>query len=82
MSNLITQYQIELSRSKKELQEQKIKIVRLMNELSERINPFFGDDIETIKAEEIKQISDELLEIRQKAIETQKKVKEIEAQLR
>lgn len=79
--NVIQQYKIELSKTKKEFQEAKIKLARLLNELQERINPFFGDDVKDIQAEEIEQISGELLTVRNQAVELKTKIKKIEKEL-
>jgi|GEM_PF-4427134 len=79
--SLMQQYKIELSKTLKEFKELKIKLVRLLNELAENINPFFGEDIESISAEQIEQAADELLETKKKAIEVQKKIKGLEREL-
>ncbi|MBO5385293.1 hypothetical protein J6A64_03165 [bacterium] len=73
----IMQLRIQLSGAKKEFKEHKIKIARLLNELQANINPFFGDDVESINAEAIEQIGDELLKCRDKAVELQSQIKEI-----
>ena len=79
--NLIQQYQMELSKAEKELFEYKLKITRLVNELYECASPFYCDNIETIKAMEIEQIGDELLDIKGKALEVQNKIKRIKSEL-
>lgn len=75
------QLRIELSSAKKEFKELKIKIARLLNELQNNINPFFGDDVENINAEAIEQIGDELLLCRDKALELKNKINQISKDL-
>lgn len=77
----IMQLRIELSSAKKEFKELKIKIARLLNELQNNINPFFGDDVENINAEAIEQIGDELLLCRDKALELKNKINQISKDL-
>lgn len=77
----IMQLRIELSSAKKDFKELKIKIARLLNELQNNINPFFGDDVENINAEAIEQIGDELLLCRDKALELKNKINQISKDL-
>ena len=81
MNPIITNLQIELSKSNKELKELKIKVIRLMNELQSNINPYFGDDFNEINAVEIEQIGDELLECKEKAVKLQQKISKIKGDL-
>ena len=81
MNPMISNLQIELSKSNKELKELKIKVIRLMNELQSNINPYFGDDFNEINAVEIEQIGDELLECKEKALKLQEKINKIKGDL-
>lgn len=80
MNNLILQLRIEQTKTKKELDELKIKIHRLLNELATLSCPYF-EEIEDIKATEIEQIGDELFIVKEKALETQKKLKQLNKDL-
>ncbi len=71
---IIMQIKIELAKTKKEFKELQIKLTRLLYELQTRINPYFGENPAEIKAEEIKQIADELLDCRNNAVELNEKI--------
>lgn len=80
MNNIILQLKIEKSKQEKRLQEFKIKLLRLMNELQNAICPYF-DEIDEIKAAEIEQMGDELLLTKIEALEIEKKLKQIKHDL-
>lgn len=79
-NNVIMQLRMEKSKHEKKFKELEIKIIRLLGELSTVTIPYF-EDVEDIKTEEIKQIADELLVVQQKAVETKKKIKQIQLTL-
>lgn len=81
MNPIISNLQIELSKSNKDFKELKIKAIRLMNELQSNINPYFGDNFNEINAAEIEQIGDELLECKDKAIKLQQKINKLKGDL-
>ena len=76
----IMQLKIELSKAKSDFKEKEIKILRLLNELQNCINPFY-ENVEDIKAVEIEQIGDELKLTVAQACELQKKISKIEKEL-
>ena len=59
---LIIELRIREQGLKKQIQERKIKIARLINELSVYIATYYGD-MEEIDAEKIKQTADELFSV-------------------
>lgn len=58
------QAKVKLAQTEKEYKENKIKLMRIFHELQNNVNPYFGDDIESIKADEIEQAADELLTLK------------------
>lgn len=80
MNNIVMQLKMEKSRFERNLSEVKIKISRLLNELAQLSCPYFSD-IKEINAVEIEQIGDELLEVKNKAIEIQDKLDKIKKDL-
>lgn len=80
MNNAIMQLKITRTRLEKELEELNIKLIRLLSELQSRTIPYF-DNFEDIKAIEIEQIGDELLEVQKAAIKCEKKLKQVEREL-
>jgi len=79
--SLIQQYQIELSKARKEFKDLQCKIQFKLTGIAERSNPFNFDDIESIKTDELKMLIDELIEAKEKALAVQKKIKELEREL-
>lgn len=79
--NLFQQYQIELSKAKKELAELQIKIRFNLTEIAERANPFLSSTIEEIKTDEIVMLAAELSEVQKKAVDLIQKIKNIEREL-
>lgn len=75
------QLKIRLAQKQKDYNEYKLKASRLIFELQSNINPYFGDELELLKAEEIEQIGDEMLIVKNKMIEIQKEIKNIKNQL-
>lgn len=80
MNPLIMQLKINLAATEKEFKEQKIKALRCINELNSA-NPFFGDDIDLINAEELEQSADELLIVKKRLKELQQKIHDIKKEL-
>ena len=76
----IMQLRIELEQTKKEFQENELKLKRLFYELQNLINPFYKS-IQEIKAEEIEQSADELLRLKAALLQLQTKINDIKAQL-
>ena len=76
----IMQLRIELEQTKKEFQENELKLKRLFYELQNLINPFYKS-IQEIKAEEIEQSADELLTLKAALLQLQTKIDDIKAQL-
>lgn len=81
MNNTLLMLRTELAKTQKVYMEDKIKATRLLNELSLCANPYFGDDIDLLKADEIVQIANELKEVREKLVENSKKIKELKRAL-
>lgn len=81
MNPMIMQLKITLAKKQKDYNEYKLKASRLIFELQSNINPYFGDELELLKAEEIEQIGDEMLIVKNKMIEIQKEIKNIKNQL-
>lgn len=79
--SLIQQYKIELSKAKKELTELQIEIRTYLSKIADCTNPFNSSDIENIKMDEIKIFCKNLEIARDKAIEVNKKIKNIESEL-
>lgn len=80
MNSLILQLKIEATKQEKKLEDFKIKLLRLMHELQNAICPYF-ETIDEIRADEIKQIGEELLLTKKEALEVDKKLKRIKAEL-
>lgn len=81
MNPMIMQLKMRLAQKQKDYNEYKLKASRLIFELQSNINPYFGDELELLKAEEIEQIGDEMLIVKNKMIEFQKEIKDIKNQL-
>lgn len=77
---VIMQLRIELEQTKKEFQENELKLKRIFYELSNLINPFYKS-IQEIKAEEIEQSADELLALKANLLQQQAKIEDIKTQL-
>lgn len=81
MNPMIMQLKISLGKLEKEYQEYKLKSARLMYELQSNTNPYFGDDLELFKAEEIEQIGDEMVLVKKAMIDLRNKIKKIKTDL-
>ncbi len=81
MNPMIMQLKMQLAQKQKDYNEYKLKASRLIFELQSNINPYFGDELELLKAEEIEQIGDEMLIVKNKMLEFQKEIKDIKNQL-
>ncbi len=79
-NNLIMQLRIQEQTLKKETTELKIKIARLINELSVYIATYYGD-FEELDAEKIEQIGDELVVAKNKIVESNEKLNKIRKEL-
>ncbi|MGN0015238.1 MAG: hypothetical protein ACI37T_07470 [Candidatus Gastranaerophilaceae bacterium] len=77
---LIVQLKIKETATNKKIQEIKIKIARLMNELSVYVGTYYGD-FEEIDAEKIKQIGDELVAAKNEVTDLTQKLKNIQKEL-
>ena len=71
----IMQAKITLAKAEKDYKELKLKIFRLMTEIQGIVNPYFGDNIEAVKVDELKQIVYELEKAKQSAIEKKELIK-------
>lgn len=80
MNNVILQLKTQLALAQKDYREYKIKALRCINEL-QNANPFFGDNIDLIYAEQFVQSADELLQVKIKLKELQQQIKDIKNQL-
>lgn len=76
----IMQLRIELEQTKKEFQENELKLKRLFYELSTLLNPYYKH-IKDIKAEEIEQSADELLALKTILLKQEEKINDIKTQL-
>lgn len=76
----IMQLRIELEQTKKDFQENELKLKRLFYELQNLINPFYKS-IQEIKAEEIEQSADELLALKATLLKLEEKMNSIKSQL-
>lgn len=74
------QLKTELASAQTEYKELKIKAVRCIYEL-QQANPYFGDNIDLIHAEQLEQSADELLLVKNKLKEVQQKINDIKTQL-
>ncbi len=81
MNTTILMIKTELAKKKKNFAELKIKTVRLFNELLNVANPYFGDNIELIKAEEIDQIARELLRTKTDLTNIKRAIVQLESDL-
>lgn len=66
MNPIIMQIKTRLAVEKRAFQEEELKMIRAMNELSSYVNPFFGEDLDSIKADEIEQVGDEIKVLKEK----------------
>jgi len=80
MNNILMQLKIEHSKLENEIKELNIKTSRLLSEISLKACPFY-EDIKDIDTQGIKQAAQELVEIQQKTIEVQNKLKKINLEL-
>lgn len=80
MNSFIMQLRTQLAKNEKEYKEYKIKALRCINEL-QNANPFFGDNIDLINAEQLEQSADELLLVKNKLKQLQKEMNDIKNQL-
>ena len=80
MNPLIMQMKIEREKLKKQIAELKIKIARLVDELSVYIGTYYGNLTE-IDAVRIEQIGDELLQVKSDILEKSEKLININKEL-
>lgn len=77
---MIMRLKMQKTKLEKEYKEYKLKALRCINEL-QNANPFFGDNIHLIEAEKLEQSGDELLIVKNKLLELQQEIKNIDTQL-
>lgn len=77
----IMQIKIRLAESEKEYKEISFKVTRLMHEMNTCYNPWFGEDVESIKAEEVKQIGADLVDCKTRLIELKALITELKREL-
>lgn len=77
----IMQAKVKLAETKKAYKENKLRIMRIIREIHNTLNPYFGDDIESIKAEEVEQAADELLVVKKELIEQRNLIAMIESDI-
>ncbi len=80
MNPLIMQMQIDLQSAKKEYRECELKAMRLITELQGYASPYFASPDE-LEAEKIEQCGDELLLVKTKLIELQKRINTLKKEL-
>lgn len=80
MNPMIMRLKMQKTKLEKEYKEYKLKALRCINEL-QNANPFFGDNIHLIEAEKLEQSGDELLIVKNKLLELQQEIKNIDTQL-
>lgn len=80
MNPMIMRLKMQKTKLEKEYKEYKLKALRCINEL-QNANPFFGDNIHLIEAEKLEQSGDELLIVKNKLLELQQEIKDINTQL-
>lgn len=80
MNNFILNLKMEQVKTRKAKQEIEIKIKRCFYELSSFCNPYYKS-AKDIKAEEIKQIGDELLKLKTELSKIELKIDELKEQL-
>lgn len=80
MNSFILNLQMEQAKTRKTKQEIEIKIKRCFCELSSFCNPYYKS-AKDIKAEEIEQIGDELLALKNELAKTEEKIYELKEQL-
>lgn len=78
---IILHLKMQLSAVQKEYQELNLKMIRKINELSKYVNPFYGEDIESICADEIEQIGDEMKDLKVRLLNTKQQIKRLKAEL-
>lgn len=80
MNKFIMNLKMEHIKAKKEKQEIEIRIKRCFLELNNYITPYFKSSFD-IKAEQIEQIGDELLELKGELEQVEIKIAELKEQL-
>ena len=78
---IIMQLRMQLETVKKAYKEDELKLIRAINELSDYVNPFFGDDLDLLKADEIEQVGDEIKALKEKLVEKQILIKRLKTEL-
>ena len=77
---MIAQLKITLAECKNEKKELELKIKRNFAEIQANINPYFTDSRQ-IKAAEIEQAADELLESKNKLAQVEQRIAELQEEL-
>ncbi|MDD3236818.1 MAG: hypothetical protein PHV37_01815 [Candidatus Gastranaerophilales bacterium] len=78
---IIMQIKMQLETVKKAYKEDELKLIRALNELSDYVNPFFGDDLDLLKADEIEQVGDEIKALKEKLVKNQILIKRLKTEL-
>lgn len=81
MNNYILQMRAELAKTERDYTESKMRAKRLFNELQVTANPYFADDLDEIKADELLQISKDIVEEKSKMVNLQTTIKELKKEL-
>ncbi len=81
MDDYILRLRAELAKSERAYTESKIRTTRLFHELQTTANPYFADDLDEIKADELLQISNDIAGEKSKMIEAKAKIKELKKRL-
>lgn len=81
MNSHILMMKSELAKTKKRYTENRIKLSLAIDGLLRYANPYFGDDIESVRTDEIKQLAKDMCDIKELLIEDARKIKEIGAML-
>ena len=80
MNPAIMQLKITKTEQEKKLKDLELKLIMRLNDISSRVIPYF-EQIEDIKAAEIRQLGCEILEIYNEALECKKKLKQVKEAL-
>lgn len=81
LNQQIMQAKIKLAQTEKDYKELKLKIFRLMSEIQGIVNPYFGDNLNAVKVDELKQIVEELEKAKQSALEKKELINSIKEDL-
>lgn len=80
MNPAIMQLKITKTEQEKKLKDLELKLIMRLNDISSRVIPYF-EQIEDVKAAEIRQLGCEILEIHSEALECKKKLEQVKKAL-